>query len=136
MNEDITVFVGLDVHSDTIAVAAAEAGRAAARFVGTCGPNVTELLKVLSHVGRPADTLLAYETGPNGFALARDLARHGWRCQVIAVSKTPRKPGKRIKTDRCDALALASYLRSGELTPVTLPGRPARAWTGANGWRP
>jgi transposase len=121
MGNDITVFVGLDVHKDSIAVATADAGRAAPRFVGTCGPSVGELLKVLSHVGEPSSTLLAYETGPGGFALARDLARRGWRCQVVAVSKTPRKPGKRIKTDRRDALALASYLRSAELTPVVLP---------------
>lgn len=121
MENDITVFVGLDVHKDTIAVAVAEAGRKAPRFIGTCGPTLAELLKVLSHLGEPAQTLIAYETGPTGFALARDLARHGWRCQVVAVSKTPQKPGKRIKTDRRDALALASYLRSAELTPVSLP---------------
>jgi transposase len=121
MEHDITVFVGLDVHKDTIAVALAEAGRAAPRFVGTCGPNVTELLKVLAHVGQPSNTLLAYETGPTGFALARDLARHGWRCQVAAVSKTPRRTGKRVKTDRRDAMELARYLRSAELTPVAVP---------------
>lgn len=40
---------------------------------------------------------------------------------MIAVAKTPRKPGDRVKTDRRDALALARYLRSGELTPVTVP---------------
>ena len=38
MRDDITVFVGLDVHKDSIAVALAQAGRSAARFVGTCGP--------------------------------------------------------------------------------------------------
>ncbi len=37
------------------------------------------------------------------------------------MSKMPRRPGERVKTDRRDALSLASYLRSGELTPVTLP---------------
>ena len=121
MKDDSTVFVGLDVHKDTIAVAVAEVGRAEPRFVGTCGPQLCELLKALAHLGAPAHTLIAYEAGPCGFALARQLAAAGWRCQVIAVSKTPRKPGERIKTDRRDALALARYLRSGDLTAVVIP---------------
>jgi len=121
MQDDITVFVGLDVHKDCIAIAAASAGRDAPRFVGTCGPELRELLKALDHQGERTHTLIAYEAGPSGFALARQLATHGWRCQVIAVSKTPRKPGERIKTDRRDALALARYLRSGDLTPVVIP---------------
>lgn len=121
MNDDITLFVGLDVHKDSVAIGAADLGRAEPRFVGTCGAELRELLKVLSGLGVPADTLIAYEAGPSGFALARQLAAHGWHCQVIAVSKTPRKPGERIKTDRRDALALARYLRSGDLTPVAIP---------------
>jgi transposase len=121
MRDDITVFVGLDVHKDSIAVAVAQAGRSAARFVGTCGPALSELLKVLSHLGTPEKTLVAYESGPGGFALVRELNARGWQCEVIAVSKIPRKPGDRIKTDRRDALALASYLRAGELTTVTVP---------------
>jgi len=121
MNNDITVFVGLDVHKSSIAIAAAHSGRAEPRFVGTCGPELRELLKALSNLSTPANTLIAYEAGPSGFALARQLATQGWRCQVIAVSKTPRKPGERIKTDRRDALALARYLRSGDLTPVVVP---------------
>jgi transposase len=40
---------------------------------------------------------------------------------VIAVAKMPRKPGERVKTDRRDALALARYLRAGELTPIAVP---------------
>lgn len=121
MQNDSTVFVGLDVHKDAVAIAVAEAGRAEPRFVGSCGPELRELLKALAHLGEPSHTLIAYEVGPSGFALARQLAAAGWRCQVIAVSKTPRKPGERIKTDRRDALALARYLRSGDLTPVVIP---------------
>lgn len=121
MEDDITAFIGLDVHKDSIAVATAEAGRDAPRFVGTCGPKINEVCKTLAHLGKPAHTLVAYETGPTGFALARELAAHGWRCQVVAVSKTPRRPGERVKTDRRDALSLAGYLRAGELTAVTIP---------------
>jgi len=121
MEDDITVFVGLDVHKDTIAIAVARAGREAPRFVGTVGPNLSELLKALRKLGDPEHTLLAYEAGPSGFALARKLIAAGLRCQVIAVSKMPVRPGQRIKTDRRDAQTLAGYLRAGELTPVVIP---------------
>jgi transposase len=121
MENDITVFVGLDVHKDAIAIAVAYAGREAPRFVGTVGPALPELLWALRRLGEPGQVLLAYEAGPCGFALARRLAASGWRCQVIAVSKMPVRPGARIKTDRRDALTLAGYLRAGELTPVVVP---------------
>ena len=85
-----------------------------------------DLLTALAHLGEPSHTLIADEAGPCGFALARQLAEHACHCQVIAVSKSPRKPGERIKTDRRDALALARYLRSGDLTPVVIPRCPGR----------
>jgi transposase len=40
---------------------------------------------------------------------------------VVAPSKIPKKAGERIKTDRRDALKLASLARAGELTSVTIP---------------
>lgn len=121
MDDDIRTYVGLDVHKDSIAVAAAEPGRAAPRFVGTVGPQFSQLLKALRSLGAPSSLFLAYEAGPCGYGLARQLLAEGYRCDVIAVAKTPRKPGDRIKTDRRDALLLARYLRAGELTPVTVP---------------
>jgi transposase len=121
MNDDITGYIGLDVHKESIAVGVAAPGRAPPRFIGTTRPQLRELLKALSHLGRADQLLLAYEAGPCGYTLARQLGAHGYRCEVIAVTKTPRKPGERIKTDRRDALALARHLRSGELTPITIP---------------
>lgn len=121
MQHDITAFVGLDVHKNSIAVAVAEAGRAAPRFVGTTGPRLNELTKALANLGSPSQLLLAYEAGPCGYTLARELIERGYRCEVIAVAKMPRRPGDRIKTDRRDAITLARYLRSGELTAVAIP---------------
>jgi transposase len=116
VEHDITGYVGLDVHKNSIAAAVATPGRAALRFVGTTGPRLVELTKALAHLGKPARLHLAYEAGPCGYTLARELSERGYRCEVIAVAKTPRKPGERIKTDRRDALMLARYLRAGELT--------------------
>lgn len=121
MENDITGYVGLDVHKDSIAVGVAAPGRAAPRFVGTTGPRLSEVLKTLSHLGRPEELLVVYEAGPCGYTLARQLVAHGYDCEVIAVAKMPRKPGERIKTDRRDALTLARYLRAGELTPIAIP---------------
>jgi transposase len=65
--------------------------------------------------------LIVYEAGPCGYALARGLKRAGYRCEVVAPSKVPRRPGDRVKTDRRDALTLASLARAAELTFVAVP---------------
>lgn len=70
----------------------------------------------------PATTLkVAYEAGPTGYALHRQLTDLGVECDVVAPSLIPRKPGDRVKTDRRDAVMLARLLRSGDLTPVWVP---------------
>ena len=121
MHENITAFVGLDVHKDTIAVAVADPGRAAARFLGTTGPTLGPLEKALAHLGTPEQLWLVYEAGPCGYGLARQLSARGYHCEVVAPAKIPRRPGERIKTDRRDALSLASFARSAELTAVVIP---------------
>jgi transposase len=42
------------------------------------------------------------------------------------VARIPRKIGDRVRTDRRDALALACYLRAGELAPIAIPDARAR----------
>ena len=121
MDEIITGFVGLDAHAESTAIGYAEAGRAAPRFIGTVGPKLTELTKALGKLGEPGSLLIVYEAGPCGYALARELLALGHRCEVVAPSKIPKKPGERVKTDRRDALKLASLARAAELTAVTVP---------------
>jgi transposase len=56
-----------------------------------------------------------------GAVAGGELRAQGYRCEVAAPSKIPRKPGERIKTDRRDALNLASLARAGQLTMVCVP---------------
>jgi len=121
MQETTTAFVGLDAHAESTAIGVAEAGGAVPRFVGTVGPKFTELSKTLAKLGDPCKLLIVYEAGPCGYALARELKRTGYRCEVVAPSKVPRRPGDRVKTDRRDALTLAGLARAGELTFVVVP---------------
>jgi transposase len=53
--------------------------------------------------------------------LARRLIHLGVECVVIAPTKTERKPGEKIKTDRRDAQKLAKLFRNGDLTAVRVP---------------
>lgn len=121
MDELITGFVGLDAHAESTAIGFAEAGRAAPRFIGTVGPKLSELARALGKLGEPGTLLIVYEAGPCGYGLARELGALGYRCEVVAPSKIPKKAGERIKTDRRDALKLSSLARAGELTSVTIP---------------
>ena len=117
MSDDNTIYVGLDVHKDSIAVAVSEPG-ARARFVGTLGSEYGELRKVLEHLGGRGALAVVYEAGPCGYALVRRLRAHGYACEVIAPAKVARRAGERVKTDRRDALHLAEQARAGALTPV------------------
>ena len=62
-----------------------------------------------------------YEAGPTGYELCRWLSRAGVRCEVIAPSLIPTRPGDRVKTDRRDARRLALLFRGGQLTAVRVP---------------
>jgi transposase len=69
----------------------------------------------------PGEVRCVYEAGVNGYHLQRFLGKHGIGCDVAAPSLTPRRSGKRVKTDKLDAKALAKLYRAGELTCIAIP---------------
>ena len=123
MGNDTPLFVGLDVHKDSIAVAHARGHSADPPvFVGAIGPRQADLDKLIRRLESKTPTLVfAYEAGPCGYGLHRYLTGRGFTCDVVAPSLIPKKPGDKIKTDRRDALELARLLRNGDLTRVYVP---------------
>lgn len=121
MDEISKVHVGLDVHKDSISIGVAQPGREPGRLLSKVGHHLPKLLKQLDKLGTPAQLHVVYEAGPTGFGLARSLLAKGYSCEVIAPSKTPRRPGDRVKTDARDCIMLAEYSRGGALHAVWIP---------------
>jgi hypothetical protein len=122
------VYVGLDVHKDSIAIAVARQGREAAKGWKTLPFDVVRLRKALKMLVKNGEPLrVCYEAGPTGFGLCRRLREAGIDCIVVAPSLVPGKPGERVKTDRRDAVKLAHFLRSGDLTEVYVPEEAVEA---------
>ena len=118
-----TRFVGLDIHKERISVAVAEGGRRGTLdYLGEITNDAVAIGKLCERLQRAGQPLaFCYEAGPCGYGVYRQLTNLGHRCDVVAPSLIPTKPGNRVKTDRRDATMLARLHRAGELTPVWVP---------------
>src|SRR5258708_26357421 len=98
MSEGTTRYLGLDVHKATITVAVAEASGPPTAF-GTIANEVGAVRRLVRQLGREAKLVAAYEAGPTGYALHRELTRLGVECMVVAPGLIPIRPGdRRVET--------------------------------------
>ncbi|PRX27400.1 transposase [Paraburkholderia sp. BL18I3N2] len=138
MENDSTLYVGLDVHKDSIMVAYA-IGMGDVELLGKTGTTHIEVDRLCKRLQSKArHIVVVYEAGPCGYGLYRRLTEKGFDCMVCAPSLIPRKPGERVKTDRRDAIKLVRSLRAGDLSAVHVPTVEdeafrdlARAWSSA-----
>ena len=82
---DDTVFLGLDVHKDSISVGVLNPGHET--------PDVEKIFndeesvrRLIGRFGEPGLLRVCYEAGPTGYDLARLLRGMGVACEVIAPS--------------------------------------------------
>ena len=123
MPQSRMLYVGRDVHTESIAVAyVAQALGADVVSLGTVGTRQCDIDKLIRQLQSKSKPLVfVYEAGPCGSWLYRDLTKKGYPCWVVAPSLMPKKAGNRVQTDRRDAMHLARLRRSGDLTPVYVP---------------
>jgi transposase len=117
----------LDVHKETIVIAVAEAGRCEPAIWKTIPYELPRLVKAMKLLAAKGQLSICYEAGPTGFGVQRVLTKAGYDCQVVAPSLIPVQSGNRVKTDRRDAVKLARFLRSGDLTAITVPSEEREA---------
>jgi transposase len=112
-------WIGLDVHARSVeaSVVDSASGELSRRRVSSL--EVSPIVEWLGTL--PGPVRACYEAGPTGYGLARAARAAGISMEVIAPSKTPRRPGDRIKTDRRDAELLVRQLMAGALTAVRVP---------------
>jgi transposase len=116
--------VGLDVHATKVVAAVLDAETGELQMFEMNG-DVGGAAGFCAGLPRPLRA--AYEAGPTGYGLARELAVRGVECVVAAPSKIPRASGDRVKTDRRDAEHLVRLLLAGKLHPVRVPGAEEEA---------
>jgi transposase len=124
---EATTCVGIDWHQKKLVMAIVVPGLGKVEEMTI--PNEVKSIKrwaqmMLARCG--SSLICVYESGAGGFALHRELKKHGIQCEVAAASLIPTANG-RLKTDRRDAKGLVGQLRAGTLHFVRIPTQAQEA---------
>ena len=117
------LYIGLDVHKNTIDAAIATGGsNGKVRSYGKINNTLDALNNLVDKLsGKNVELRFVYEAGPCGYQIYRHLKSKQISCAVVAPSMIPRRSGDRVKTDRRDAINLVRLFRAGELTSIYVP---------------
>ena len=111
-------WAGLDVHARSVLAVTLDGTTGEVR-----GQRLTaETGKVVQYLsGLPGPTRVAYEAGPTGYGLARELQAAGIGCVVAAPGKIERPAQDKVKADLRYAERVLRLLMIDALVPVRVP---------------
>lgn len=111
-------WIGVDVHKNSYSVALRRTDNTHITWASPASPKllVDQVRRFGIHVGA-----VAYEAGPTGFSLARELKSAGLNVIVAAPSRIPRPVTPGTKCDRLDCIKLSDYAARGMLRSIAIP---------------
>jgi transposase len=115
------LYVGMDVHKDTVMVAVLPEGASEPTEVRRVANDPRKLRRFMDRLARGGEIRACYEASGAGYVLQRWLSDWGYHCDLAAPSLTPTRPGERRKHDKRDASDLARLYRAGELVLIRIP---------------
>jgi transposase len=121
MSEKAKIYVGMDVHKDSVMVALLPESSREPTIVKRLPNEPRKLRRFFDRVARDGVVQACYEASGAGYVLQRALTEWGHACEVVAPSLIPKRPGDRRKNDRRDAVQLVGLYRAGELVTIRIP---------------
>lgn len=113
------VYVGIDVHKRTYSVVTVMEGLIIKKWRTVASPE--KLAEQLARYFPGASIETAYESGFSGFVLHRVLEKAGIHNIVVNPGSIEVAVHNRVKTDKRDALHLATLLEAGRLKGIRVP---------------
>ena len=113
------VFVGIDVHKKNYSVVAMVEGTVVKKWLAPANPE--KLAQQLLRYFPGASIHTVYEAGFSGFVLHRILVVAGINNLIVNPGSIETAVHNRVKTDKRDALKLATLLEAGRLKGIRVP---------------
>jgi transposase len=122
------IWIGMDVHKDTVMVAVYRDLQQEPEIVQEIANDRRKLRRFFERWSQQGHVRSCYEASGAGYGLHREITEWSHDCDVIAPSMTPVRPGEHRKHDRRDAIQLAGCIEpASSFGPCPVGRRGARS---------
>ena len=121
MPSSVNIWVGLDVHKESVTAAVFRDRDAEPMRVDRLPYDLKKIRRYFQRLQAEGTVRACYEASGAGYVLQRSLAEWGVAGELAAPSLIPRRAGEHRKTDRRDAIKIARDFRDDRLVLIHIP---------------